>query len=838
MTPRTRSSNQDANDKVYYSKKVAQQRYFPHKRKTVRRPSAANDDSGKKQMRFLPEKMRIRRDVADSEEEDDEDEDMEDGGVAIPLKVEDEEDGRHVITGETTRGRGHKRRRGSMEADSEDNDEPTGPTLKRRRKPAAPRRRRRSRQVDAEAEPEFDDEDVVTPNHTKPKVDRSRTLRRQSTMTQLVEGRRPLSDTEEPAFKPVKRSSRLSWGGQSKKGKDQKQRTLTQMIPGMKPLEIESDEDLAEELNDKAAQERDNQAYGEAIATRLAQEGLYQDRSDEVEAADTEDQFARQSESRQNGQQGEEEVLSMQTLQTPSLVIDSIENETTEDEESYQSTQFIDAPITRTRQSPRRASARKPRIPQATEAPLTAPQRTARSKFGLLSTPEKRRIRVIPSSQSPPESPLSTQISPSKAIRAPLQERSGNATQGAETPSKRKQVAFQLPAKEPAPPPTLRKFRSVIQDSEDDEDDIIEEGENRVVHHVDTRTQAAVQNVNDATHGRDVGHETQAMLDQIDQACANADDNAGWASRESSEELGVSIFDREQESSQELGVSIFDREQESSPELGELPTQRNAPQPKDTANSYRITHAGIKQEPSHYELPVTTQVPSSPPMIQHPVEDTCPSTPLVIMDSSDEEDELEPTPPHQSTRIMTQASSHTLQQSADLDGALIQVPRSPAHHESQKSHSSKAEQQLQNEWSSYSQYINARPGHTSSMNVAHDKYSYDATPRPPRPIAQQHYMSQATTVDEVTPRKNRTQRTISANTTPRKIASSQPMSSPSKPPPLFIPSSFPSPTKARMDEWSSPVYGRTQETYGLGYNGGSLEDFSIPLPPPVEEDDD
>jgi hypothetical protein len=118
------------------------------------------------------------------------------------------------------------------------------------------------------------------------------------------------------------------------------------------------------------------------------------------------------------------------------------------------------------------------------------------------------------------------------------------------------------------------------------------------------------------------------------------------------------------------------------------------------------------------------------------------------------------------------------------------------------------------------------------MHVAPDKFSYHATPMPPRPETQlQNYMSQATTVDEVTPRKNRTQRR-SANATPRKVASSQPLSSPVKPPPLFIPSSFPSPSRARVEEWSSPVGMRTQDMFV----GGSLEDFSIPLPPPVEDD--
>lgn len=859
MTPRTRSSNKDANFKVYYSEKVPQQIRFPHRRKVVRRPSAAAKyGEDKKQMRFLPEKMRVRRDAVDSEEEDDEDEDEEneeDGGVAIGSEDGEEE---NTSGDKTVTGRDRKRQRETIKFESGDDDEePVRPTPKRRRTAAGPRSKRRSRQV----EPESGNEADATSSHTRQEVDRSRTLRRQSTMTQLVEGRRPMSDTEEPAFKPVKRGPRLSWGGQSRKAKDKKQRTLTQMVPGMKPLEIVSDEDMEEGLSDKEAEEKDSQAYGEAIAARLAQEGLIQEKSDEIEGE--------HSEGMNNA--GDDSAPA-DSLIAPSVVVHSIEDNTDEDEQSYQPTQFIEAPSTRTRRSPRRTFAVKPQAPQPTKPLPTETRKTAKSKFGLLSTPEKRRIREIPSSQSPPESPLSTQVSPSKAHRSPLQERSGNTTQVVDTPSKRKQVTFQIPTKVPIPPPTLRKFRSVIQDSEDEEDDLIEEDKDRSGHHVGAHTQALVQNLHNTAHGRDIGTETQAVLDQIDHACADANEDADRRSRDSSEELGVSIFDREYESSPELGDLLQPRnahqmedsyrtahvgvKQEpahgddmSDPVVPELSLEQEVHSP------YRTAHAGVKQEQSHSdallgdthvpldselvststELPSTTQVPSSPPIIQQPVEDTCPSTPLVIMDSSDEEDEPGPTPPPKSTHTITQASSHTLQQSADLNGESVQVPRSPtAQPDTQHSHSSKAEQQLQNEWFSYSQYVEARPTHTSSMNVAHDKFSYDATFKP---AAAPHYMSQATTVDEVTPRKNRTQHTISTHTTPRKIASSQPFSSPSKPPPLFIPSSFPSPAKARMDEWSSPVYGRTQDT---GYNGGSLEDFSIPLPPPlmVEEDDD
>jgi hypothetical protein len=834
MTPRTRDSNKDANYKTYYSKKIPQQSHFPHRRKTVRRPLGVPDDaSDKQQMKFLPEKMTIKRINTVGDSEEDEDSDMEQGGVPIKAEAENEDSDEHESRGKVGKSRSKKRRSDATETHDESNDESLRPTSKRRRPATAPSSSRRSRQVKIECAGE--DNSIPGPSEQKP--DRSRTLRRQSTMTQMVEGRRPLSDTEEPSFKPVKRTSRLSWGGQSKKVKDKKQRTLTQMVPGMKPLEIMSDDD-AQGLSDVEAEERDSQAYGEAIAARLAQEGLGQKGSNEFEEAVTKDA---------------EHFPSV-----PSLVVRSVEDSEDEDgEESYQPTQFIDAPVTRPRRSPRRAPATKKRVSQAVDAPIIE-RSTCKSRFGLLSTPDKRRVREIPSSQSPADSPLSTQVSPSRASRLPLKERSSNNAQGAETPSKRKQVTFHEPTKESIVPPSLRKFKSVIQDSEDEEEDLLETDENNAIAHMGGHPHTLSNGLESSSHGIAVGTETQAMLDQIDEACAGGEDEVVQLSRDTSEELGASIFHRSQ----------YDH----SPELGEQ-YQEHVNGHRDVLpgvhSPYRTAHVGIKKEQPYdtnipelfilgisqeermsplrdnepasasIELPsAPEQVPSSPPIIQQAVEDTCPSTPMVIMDSSDEEDDLDPTPPNQNTSPLLQPLSTALQQSADLDGELVQVPQSPpTQHQTQQSHSSKAEQQLHNEWFSYSQYVNARPPQSSSMNVAHDKFSYHATPMPPRPGMQTqslgHYTSQATTVDEVTPRKNRTQRPISTNTTPHKIASSQPFSSPSKPPPLFIPSSFPSPAKAKMEEWSSPVLGNTQFTYGPG---GSLEDFSIPLPPPVEDD--
>jgi hypothetical protein len=108
MTPRTRSTNKDANYKVYYSKKVPQQIHFPHRRKIVRRP-LPKDASDKKQMRFLPDKMRVRRDVVDSEEEVDE-EDMEGGGVVIGSEAEEEVE-EETGSGKSTKARGAEKLR-------------------------------------------------------------------------------------------------------------------------------------------------------------------------------------------------------------------------------------------------------------------------------------------------------------------------------------------------------------------------------------------------------------------------------------------------------------------------------------------------------------------------------------------------------------------------------------------------------------------------------------------------------------------------------------------------------------------------------------------------------
>ena len=220
---------------------------------------------------------------------------------------------------------------------------------------------------------------------------------------------------------------------------------------------------------------------------------------------------------------------------------------------------------------------------------------------------------------------------------------------------------------------------------------------------------------------------------------------------------------------------------------------------------------------------------------------------MVIQDESSDEEVEEPdlTPPSPSKSSLLQPATINVQQSTDVDDEPFQCSSSPpAHHETQVSHSSKAEQQLQNEWFSYSQYVNTRSPQSSSMHVAHDTFNNSAASMSNRPATQiqqpsTDQYSQATTVDEVTPKKNRTLGTSSANVTPHRIMSS-PASfvSPNKPPPLYIPSSFPSLADIEMNESSSSGFQGTEErmNYMEGLFGESWEEMSIPPPPPIEED--
>jgi len=872
MTPKTRSSNQDADYKVYYSKKVPQQVRFPHKRKTVRRRSTPVHD-GKRQMVFLPDKMRRRGTpvVADSDEDSDTDleEDLKDGGVSVKAEVHE---GEEEQPARQTKRKGKKRKSDGVQQEDVGEKETSEPTSKRRRTAATPKNPRRSRRVEAGSDDEND--------ATATKTSRERTLRRQSTMTQLVDGRKPLPDDEEPSFKPVKQSSRLSWVGRGKSEakSDRKQRTLTQMIPGMRPQEIMSDEDLDEILSDVEAEERASQTYGDAIAQRLAQQGFYRVEGNGVGEDNGSDEAGNDMEQNPEDEHIKKEPTA-NSQDTPDLVVQSVENEMDEDcEDSYKPTQFIEAPVKRTTRATRRGN--RPRVADTEEA-FYAPQgqaKTRKTRFSLLATPEKRRVREIPSSQSPADSPLSTQVSPQKLHRSPLKQRSDNPILAPETPSKRKQVTFKMPSKTPIPPPTLRKFESTIQDSEDEDDGVIEEDLPTIGCRGGGDAQASFGRREAAT-GKVVGADTQAVLDRIDQACADAIGEAAMEESASSQESGdLPELRGDQEPSPELGdpqklssvrssstvsesVTVkqepgydeYDYEDDEDDDATILPTV-----PSNASNEERP----IKSEAttsSEGELPLPEeQLRSTPPIIEDLNQETCPSTPMIINDDSSEEDDApppDPTPPRSSKAHVPQSTSTDIHQSADLNGESIQVPRSPSpSHDTQQSHSSKAEQQLHNEWFSYSQYVNARPPDSSSMHAAPDAFSYNDTPRLPQnqytapPSNHQpsgYHPSQATTVDEITqrtPRRKRTQLFSSTHTTPHRIASSQPNISPGKPPPLVIPSSFPSPEKAAAEGegWSSPMFGMTQAAGGYrSSQWASLEDFSIPpLPPGIDGDGD
>ncbi|CAN9306836.1 unnamed protein product [Alternaria alternata] len=875
MTPRTRSSNRDADYKVYYSKKVPQQVQFPHKRKIVRRPSSPVRDDAKRQMIFLPEKMKTRDIpvVADSDEDSDEDleEDLEDGGVPIEPQVKEEEE---QPSARKAKGKSKKRSSDVLPQDSDGDEEPVEPTSKRRRTVVSPKNHRRSKRVAIDADDAND--------ATAIKTNRERTLRRQSTMTQLVDGRKPLPDSEGPEFKPVKQSSRLSWG-RGKSENDRKQRTLTQMIPRMRAQEVMSDEDLDEALSDDEAEQRDSQTYGDAVAQRLAQQGLHRIEGNSIKEQEAADDIVGDIQQNSEDQYIKKEPTA-DSQDTPDVVVQSVEDEVDEDcEDSYKPTQFIEAPVTRTTRATRRGNA--PRATATGDASY-GPQKqhkTRKARFSLLSTPEKRRVRVIPSSQSPADSPLSTQVSPQKLHRSPLKACSSNPIVAPDTPSKRKQVTFKMPSKTPIPPPTLRKFESTIQDSEDEDEGLIEEDLPANKHRKGEGARSFSSRLETAS-GKLIGADTQAMLNQIDQACADADEeDVVGESRLSQESDDLPALRSHNQPSPELGepnksptgrssshsmepVTVkqkleYDDDDDEDEDATILPTtQSNLPNDESriTSDITTSTEGGLPQE--------TEQLRSTPPIIEGYPQYTCPSTPMVINDDSSWEEPYtspNPTPPQSSRRQLPPPPSTSMQPSADLDDPAIQVPRSPEH-ETQESHSSKAEQQLQNEWFSYSQYVHARPPESSSMRAAPDAFSYNATPRLPHqtqttapPSRQQqqpsaYHPSQATTVDEITqrthttPRHKRTQQFGSTHTTPHRIPSSQPalFSSPNKPPPLFIPSSFPSPEKA----WgsSSPLLeggvGMTQAT-GVGSGWGkssqwaSLEDFSIPaMPPGVDEE--
>ena len=654
-----------------------------------------------------------------------------------------------------------------------------------------------------------------------------RTLRRQSTMTQLADGRRPSFGDDEPDFKPANRRSRVSWGGSGVE-RDKKQRTLTQMIPGMGRL---SKEEL-DELRDMDADLEDDGVDNDNVSQALMEQGLL-----EV------DMFAKSYDKSHSVKSQEEEEASLLAAPQPqiSAIVPSVEATSGNDDEDYQPTQFIEAPILRIRQTPRRKAAQQQPIQ------THGSQKSAHSRFGLLSTPEKRRVLEIPSSQSPAESVLSTQISPQRSTSSVLRERTNNMTTVMETPSKRRQVTFKEPSLQAVPPPRLRKFESTIQDSENEESDLEQ----------DMEDQDGMDRIHQAVHGQNIGTETQLVLDQIDRACADKDEGQSTRCEFPGKAMEPTVRQRPYQPSPELGESwapvLYD---DDGPEIASYRSSRSGAKSQSVRNvgasSQMLPVLGNNNAVSQLDLAEDTQaravvddIPSTPPAMQLRSDEGLPSTPMVLRDDTsedDEEPELMPTPKPTVQRTVVNPPSTLVHQPTDLDGEPVQVPRSPSTgRETQQSHSSKAEQQLQHEWLSYSQYVHSRAPGSSSMRAVPDAYSYSATPHIPNKGAlvsssarMQH--SQATTVDELTPKKNRTQRVVSAHTTPHRNSKSQPLVSPEKPPSLFIPRSFPSPSKTAMEGWSSPVAPRTQNVYGSSQFLGSLEDFSIPLPPPIEDD--
>ncbi|KAF2706391.1 hypothetical protein K504DRAFT_459685 [Pleomassaria siparia CBS 279.74] len=898
MTAQTRTANKDTDFKVYYSKKIPkkpQQRYFPHRRKTVRAKPGQKDVREPRQMTFLPELMRMNT-VQDSESEgegvleNDDEDDIQVKEEQITPRVQKRNSKRKKVQPEIPPKKG-KKRNSDVVQDEEVDEEPI-------RQPS--KRRRRSVAVDVEPN---------TDNEGSGQEDPRPRLRRQSTMTQLVDGRRPSPGTKEPEFKPVKRV-RTSLGKDSKKGSkiDRKQRTLTQMVSGLTSIGIDSDEDMNEDLGRDEV--RQSQAYNEAIARRFAERGILEPSGGKAQISPS-----------HRGLSVDAEEGSIRQLP------ERTEREQNTDEEGaadYEPTQDVHLPLSNTRRTSKRLSSKAGRSP-ANSTRYTA-QKPTKFKFSLLSTPERRKVRMIPSSQSPPDSPFSTQsASPLKSIqRSPLKARTDNPI--LDTPSKLKRVTFREPSKNPIPaPPALRRFESTIQDSEDEEIWSDAELEPTTERDVGTRTQASSN-----APAANVGAETQAILQQIDQACLNADEAAAACMRGASEEYESLPGDREV--SEELGeipkkvveeeeehtATVIEEEELGPAEFPAAPFQSSPPITEEESYikddpATPVLPSGSELKGPSYEndssatlflsgsvsqelpIPVTQSIKEAPetgfseavPSMPSPVKptstndwydsnDDLPSTPMVIDDSSDEEKEDAASTLTRPSTLSAPTLSSQRQSPTDLDGEPVQGHEpGPAHLASQRSstsHSSKAEKQIQTEWLSHTQYSRMRTQRSSSMHGMQDQFSYQASPHPrsthgnmaPPQSTAAALFSQATTVDctqasphttpkkmshynkspHTTPKKtiSHSQPILSANTTPRKLRSPQQLSSPQRPPPLVIPSSFPSPGRVAMQGWSSPVTGAYD---GGGYTqmtgfGGAAEDFSLPpLPPiPLSDDDD
>ncbi|KAH7135925.1 hypothetical protein B0J11DRAFT_174679 [Dendryphion nanum] len=728
MTPQTRTRNKDANFKAFYSKKPQKQRYFPSRRKTVRdKVTVHQPGSEPRQMTFLPEQLRRNSRMQHSEDEDGEAE----------FATTDEENTKEQRSA-VVEQRGKKRTVDVTEAESSEDEGPIRPISKRRKGTRKTKKRELPRvktEIDVQdAGPES--YSLRSESEAEPTEEVSRI--RQSTMTQLVEGRKPHRGDKEPSFKALRRGPRTSWGNAKNTSKehDRQQRTLTQMVPGLIPIGTTPDQDSESELEERAEglghTGRDEEGYNASIAEHLTQQGLF-------EPMKTQSPNKKLSQSQVRVWQNRSRIVQDSDQDEDGISDDSAAQ---------------DASLSMSKQK-RSSPFPFDTVQRSVKLSAQSRNQTARTRFGLLATPEKRRVMEIPSSQSPSGSPLSTQVTPSKRGRDPLRERTVN------TPSKRR-VAFQEIEQPTLKSPRKTKFGSVVMDSEDDGEDFFDDNLAVASDLEDQNSEPQPQVTNSLHLGEDIGVETQAILQDIDCACANPE-------------------------------NIKEDRRSSS-------IRSNRPEALD--------------------------VHSSPICIKHEPE---------------EEDDLLPfdTAPHQFSN--------------DLDGDPIQVPRSPPIMKSETqstntSESIRAERQIQSEWQSYSQYQRAPPSSSMYVDRESDPFSYQATPfanhgRGNAPYHSLHNFSQATTVDfsrpspHTTPRKPRS---VRASATPHKVPNSQPSISPQKPPTLFIPSSFPSPGHAGGESWTSPILGRSHGGRGLfSQLAGmeSVEDFSIPPLPPIDDDD-
>ncbi|KAF2657950.1 hypothetical protein K491DRAFT_308968 [Lophiostoma macrostomum CBS 122681] len=833
MPASTRRSNQDANFKVYYSKKIPKQKYFPHRKKTVREKTNARQDAPeKRQMEFLPDKMRRRSTIADSDEDEESDKENQ-GGAA-------RQSGTQSPRGATRKTK--KRSSDVLELEKQD-EEPIRPMPKRRRKSSGTAKKRtalvnlesasRNRR-DASSDAGSDGEEE------EQNQDKGRRRRRQSTMTQLVNGRLPQSGDDEPEFQPVKRILRRSWSrGKGQKGqqKDKQQKTLTQMVPGLSSFRAVSDEETEEEHEDiEHATD-----YSNAVAQHFASRGVSQSFT-----GDHQDEIA----------EGDDEALPRHP--SPPKIVQPAEEFVDDDsEDAYEPTQNVHAPKSRAKRSSRRSNSSVHADTSTITPPTSTPQRPRAARFGLLATPERNRVHEILSSQSPPDLPLSTQTTPA-TNRFASQGRYEPTHTLQDTPSRRKRVTFleadEDLARRPSP---ARKFTGIIQDSEDENVDTDEEDDFVRGQDIGKETQALIRGFDNPQHGKDVGTETQAMIQQIDAACVNVTENDEVDGGTSAELDDQEIIERDAATPQKSIRSSQRQDEEqdqhlehhrtSSDDSGHLRTE-NEPHieavPPVPLSSDPMLHANTSTSTDNIRAS-RSRKSRSPVAVKTEVAPM--SSPMVIKDESDIEEMDVPTPPHRGN--VPPDSAHG--EPGDLDGHPIQIPRSPTPTDPKtqtttRSHTSEAEQQLHSEWLSYSQYPSKPP--TSSMHVAQNGSSYQVNPfsdsvtRQPAPPRWSGLLSQATTVDctqrspNVTPKK---QRDASAHTTPQKVPNSQPITPPSRPPSLVIPSSFPSPTSRSVwGNLSSPVMGSTQDA---GF--GSVENFTIPpLPPsssplfPMDED--